>query len=101
MPRQKCGKRRVDYAAIKNYMESNQKDNVNKEQERIDRLKNSVVVIRPESGYSKENNRPTNSKMPASYFTMRWVNSDQLIRNAVLSGRKIPIITTSGRTFVD
>lgn len=101
MPRQKCGQRRVDYDAIRNYIESNRKDNLKKEQERIDKLKNSVVVVRPKSGYSKANNKPTYSKMPVSYFVMHWVNSDQLIRDAALNGRKIPIITSSGRTFVD
>ena len=95
------GRKSVDREAIKKYMDSNRKDNFKNEQERMEKLKNRVVVIRPDFGSSKANNRPTDSKMPVSYFTMRWVNSDQLIRNAALNGRRMPIITSSGRTFVD
>lgn len=93
--------RAEDRKKIMKYMEENRKENRINEQERIEKLKNRVVVIRPEFGYSKANNRPTDSKMPVSYFTMRWVNSDQLIRNAALNGRRIPIITSSGRTFFE
>ena len=93
--------RAEDRKKIMKYMEENRTENRKNEQERIDNLKSRVVVIRPEFGYSKANNRPTDSKMPVSYFTMRWVRSDELIRNAALNGRRMPIITSSGRTFVD
>ncbi len=93
-----AGKSNNTNGATKWVYQSHSEDFMN-EQERKDAFRKSVIVNRPPRTHNKANNVASHSKTPASYFTMQWVNSDRVIRNAAVNGTKQPIITSSGRTF--
>lgn len=81
------------------YVYQKQDDGFRSEQQRKEDLKKLVVVERPARGHSKVNNVATHGRMSASYFCMRWVNSDRILKNAAVNGEPAPVITSSGRTF--
>lgn len=92
-------KKSIDKDAIAKYVYQRNEENYQNEQQRKENLRKQVVVNRSSREHSTLNNVATHSRMPASYFAMRWVNSDRTMRNAAISGVKPPIITSSGRTF--
>ena len=91
-------KKSIDKDAIAKYVYQRNEENYQNEQQRKENLR-KLVVNRPSREHSTLNNVATHSRMPASYFAMRWVNSDRTMRNAAISGVKPPIIASSGRTF--
>lgn len=92
-------KKSVDKDAIAKYVYQRNEENYQNEQQRKENLRKQVVVSRPSREHSTLNNVATHSRMPASYFAMRWVNSDRNLKAAAANGTVTPVITSSGRTF--
>lgn len=93
------GKKNIDKDAIAKRLQQRQEESYRNELKRKEDLRKQVVISRPSREHSKQNNVATHSRMPASFFSMRWVNSDCMIKAAAANGAKSPIITSSGRTF--
>lgn len=65
----------------------------------MEHLQQSVRIGPVPKHFKKCGDKRNDDEPQKTKYTMRWVRSEKMIKNAVTNQNAVPVITSSGRTF--